>query len=124
MDPATWPAAHRSAGEAMMSRTSAALATTLLVVANLVATVITAAPASAHAVNPADFQQVELARGVAEMGEPISLAVLPDRSVLHTARNGVLRRTNAAGATATIGTLPVYSHDEEGLQGVGVDPGF
>ena len=23
-----------------------------------------------------------------------------------------------------IGTIPVYTHDEEGLQGVGVDPGF
>ena len=81
-------------------------------------------PAAAHPVNAADFQQVELARGVAEMGEPMSLAVLPDRSVLHTARNGVLRRTTAAGVTNVIGTLPVYTHDEEGLQGVGVDPGF
>ena len=52
------------------------------------------------------------------------MAVLPDRSVLHTARNGVLRRTTAAGVTSVIGTLPVYTHDEEGLQGVGVDPGF
>jgi glucose/arabinose dehydrogenase len=76
------------------------------------------------AVNPVDFQQVELARGLAEMGEPISMAVLPDRSVLHTARNGVLRRTDANGNTTTIGTLAVYSHDEEGLQGVAVDPGF
>ncbi|MEU4215775.1 PQQ-dependent sugar dehydrogenase [Actinoplanes sp. NPDC026623] len=81
-------------------------------------------PAAAHPVNAADFQQVELARGVAEMGEPMSMAVLPDRSVLHTARNGVLRRTTAAGVTTVIGTLPVYTHDEEGLQGVGVDPGF
>lgn len=80
--------------------------------------------APAHAVNPNDFQQIELARGVAEMGEPMSLAVLPDRSVIHTARNGTVRRTTAAGATAVIGTLSVYSHDEEGLQGVGVDPGF
>ncbi|GIE76400.1 glycosyl hydrolase [Actinoplanes philippinensis] len=83
-----------------------------------------ASPAAAHPVNAADFQQVELARGVAEMGEPMSMAVLPDRSVLHTARNGVLRRTTAAGVTSVIGTLPVYTHDEEGLQGVGVDPGF
>ncbi|MEU8658545.1 PQQ-dependent sugar dehydrogenase [Actinoplanes philippinensis] len=83
-----------------------------------------ASPAAAHPVNAADFQQVELARGVAEMGEPMSMAVLPDRSVLHTARNGVLRRTTAAGVTTVIGTLPVYTHDEEGLQGVGVDPGF
>jgi glucose/arabinose dehydrogenase len=58
------------------------------------------------------------------MGEPMSLAVLPDRSVLHTARSGVLRRTTADGVTNVIGTLSVYSHDEEGLQGIGVDPGF
>ncbi|WP_433797591.1 PQQ-dependent sugar dehydrogenase [Actinoplanes sp. CA-252034] len=81
-------------------------------------------PATAHPVVAADFQQVELARGVSEMGEPMSMAVLPDRSVLHTARNGVLRRTTAAGVTTVIGTLPVYTHDEEGLQGVAVDPGF
>ncbi|HET9140432.1 carbohydrate-binding protein, partial [Actinophytocola sp.] len=38
--------------------------------------------------------------------------------------SGTLRRTDAAGNTSVIGTIPVYSHDEEGLQGVGVDPGF
>jgi hypothetical protein len=32
--------------------------------------------------------------------------------------------TNAAGTTAVAGKLDVYSHDEEGLQGVAVDPGF
>ncbi|WP_416970837.1 family 16 glycoside hydrolase [Streptomyces sp. 4F14] len=64
------------------------------------------APASAHPVNPADFQQVEPVRGVGEVGEPMSLAVLPDRSVLHTARGGVLRRTTADGVTGVIGTLP------------------
>jgi glucose/arabinose dehydrogenase/PKD repeat protein len=83
-----------------------------------------AAPAQAHVINPTDFQQVTLARGEAEVGEPMSIAVLPDRSVLHTARNGTLRRTDAAGTTSVVGTLPVYLHDEEGLQGVGVDPGF
>ncbi|MBE1492767.1 PQQ-dependent sugar dehydrogenase [Plantactinospora soyae] len=82
------------------------------------------APAAAHPISAADFQQVTLARGVAEVGEPMTIAVLPDRSVLHTARNGTLRRTDAAGNTAVLGTLPVYTHDEEGLQGVGVDPGF
>ncbi|MFT7835863.1 PQQ-dependent sugar dehydrogenase [Saccharothrix sp. BKS2] len=97
----------------------------LLVAAGVVATVVgTSSPAAAHAVNPADFQQVELARGVAEMGEPMTLAVLPDRSVLHTSRNGTVRRTTADGVTRVIGTVPVYTHDEEGLQGIGVDPGF
>jgi glucose/arabinose dehydrogenase len=95
----------------------------MLVASTAVALAATAVPAAA-AINPADYQQVELARGVAEVGEPMSLAVLPDRSVLHTARNGTLRRTDAAGATSVIGTIPVYTHDEEGLQGVGIDPGF
>ncbi|RSM91524.1 PKD domain-containing protein [Kibdelosporangium aridum] len=109
----------------MRIRLRAAISAALLVVAGTAATMLGAAPpAAAHAVNPADFQQIELARGVAEMGEPMSLAVLPDRSVLHTSRNGTLRRTTAAGATNVIGTLQVYSHDEEGLQGIGVDPNF
>ncbi|GAA4410395.1 lectin [Actinokineospora soli] len=83
-----------------------------------------AAPTAAAAVDPTQFQQVELARGVAEMGEPMSMAVLPDNSVLHTARDGTVRRTTNAGTTSVIGRLGVYTHDEEGLQGVGVDPGF
>ncbi|WP_345942296.1 PQQ-dependent sugar dehydrogenase [Streptomyces sp. SID2888] len=71
-----------------------------------------------------DFQQVTLAKGEAEVGEPMSLAVLPDRSVLHTSRSGELRITDADGTTRLAGKLDVYSHDEEGLQGVGVDPDF
>jgi glucose/arabinose dehydrogenase/PKD repeat protein len=102
----------------------AAAAAAVLTAAGMVANVLADSPAAAHPVNAAEFQQVELARGVGELGEPMSMAVLPDRSVLHTARNGVLRRTTSAGVTTVIGTLPVYTHDEEGLQGVGVDPGF
>ncbi len=71
-----------------------------------------------------EFQQVTLAKGVAETGEPMTLAVLPDRSVLHTSRDGTVRLTDAAGTTKVAGRLEVYSHDEEGLQGVAVDPGF
>ncbi|GAA0477456.1 PQQ-dependent sugar dehydrogenase [Streptomyces olivaceiscleroticus] len=83
-----------------------------------------AAPAADPAPTAEDFQQVTLAKGAAEVGEPMSLAVLPDRSVLHTSRDGTLRLTDAAGDTKVAGKLPVYTHDEEGLQGVGVDPGF
>ncbi|POX40175.1 glycosyl hydrolase [Streptomyces sp. Ru73] len=83
-----------------------------------------AAPAADPAPTAEDFQQVTLAKGAAEVGEPMSLAVLPDRSVLHTARDGTLRLTDATGDTKVAGKLPVYTHDEEGLQGVGVDPGF
>ncbi|CAL9393338.1 lectin [Streptomyces sp. enrichment culture] len=82
-----------------------------------------AAPPPAAAA-PEDFQQVTLAKGVAETGEPMTLAVLPDRSVLHTSRDGTLRLTDAAGTTKVAGKLDVYSHDEEGLQGVAADPGF
>ncbi|MEU3979089.1 PQQ-dependent sugar dehydrogenase [Streptomyces sp. NPDC026672] len=78
-----------------------------------------AAPAAAE-----EFEQITLAKGEAETGEPMSLAVLPDRSVLHTSRDGELRLTDAAGTTTLAGKLDVYSHDEEGLQGVGVDPDF
>ncbi|NMO52337.1 carbohydrate-binding protein [Actinoplanes sp. TBRC 11911] len=84
---------------------------------------VPASPAAAD-VNPADYQQVTLAKGVAETGEPMAMTVLPDRSVLHTARDGRLRRTDAAGNTSVIATIPVYTHDEEGLQGVAADPGF
>jgi glucose/arabinose dehydrogenase/PKD repeat protein len=100
------------------------LGSVLLLTVTTGAVVLLPATQAAAAINPADYQQVEMARGVAEMGEPISLAVLPDNSVLHTARNGTLRRTDNAGTTTVIGTIPVYTHDEEGLQGVGVDPGF
>ncbi|MEV1206415.1 hypothetical protein, partial [Microbispora rosea] len=46
-------------------------------------TVLTpAAPAQAHAapIDAADYQRVELARGAAEMGEPMTMTVLPDLS--------------------------------------------
>ncbi|MFF6779526.1 PQQ-dependent sugar dehydrogenase [Streptomyces sp. NPDC012510] len=83
-----------------------------------------AGPGAAAAAAAEDFQQVTLAKGEPETGEPMSLAVLPDRSVLHTSRDGELRLTDAAGNTRLAGKLDVYSHDEEGLQGIGVDPGF
>ncbi|WP_250032167.1 PQQ-dependent sugar dehydrogenase [Paractinoplanes maris] len=109
----------------MRTRVMAAAATVVLLATGTVATMLgPGSPVAAHPVNAAEFQQVELARGVGELGEPMSMAVLPDRSVLHTARNGVLRRTTTAGVTTAIGTLAVYTHDEEGLQGVGVDPAF
>jgi glucose/arabinose dehydrogenase len=109
--------------------------------AGVLALLLTTSPAAAQPDGPAgqdrsraadgaaaaavgDFQQVTLAKGVAETGEPMTLAVLPDRSVLHTSRDGTLRLTNAAGTTSVAGKLDVYSHDEEGLQGVAVDPGF
>ncbi|MEU2982324.1 PQQ-dependent sugar dehydrogenase [Streptomyces hirsutus] len=81
-------------------------------------------PADGPRAAVAEFQQVTLAKGVTETGEPMTLTVLPDRSVLHTSRDGTVRLTDGAGNTKVAGKLDVYSHDEEGLQGVAVDPAF
>ncbi|MFE9022482.1 PQQ-dependent sugar dehydrogenase [Streptomyces sp. NPDC007808] len=110
-------------------KTVALLSGTLLAGATLTFTAPRAGAAvadesAAAAAAAEDFQQVTLAKGEPEVGEPMSLAVLPDRSVLHTSRDGELRLTDAAGNTRLAGKLSVYTHDEEGLQGVGVDPGF
>ena len=86
--------------------------------------VTTTAAEAGSVIPPGDYQQVSLASGAAELGEPMSLAVLPNRSVVHTARDGTVRVTDAAGNTKTAGKLNVYTHDEEGLQGVAADPGF
>ncbi|MEV0780565.1 PQQ-dependent sugar dehydrogenase, partial [Streptomyces sp. NPDC050428] len=82
------------------------------------------APAVPAAIPAGDYQQVQLALGSAELGEAMSLAVLPDRSVVHTARDGTVRYTDAAGNTKSAGKLDVYTHDEEGLQGIAADPNF
>lgn len=100
---------------------STALAATSLALGTAPAQSATAPAAKASA---EDFQQVTLAKGAEEVGEPMSLAVLPDRKVLHTSRDGILRLTDENGTTKQAGRLAVYHHDEEGLQGVGVDPDF
>ncbi|MET7652623.1 carbohydrate-binding protein [Streptomyces sp. NPDC005486] len=102
----------------------ALLSGALLAGASLTLATPRAGAAVAAPVAAEDFQQVTLAKGEAEVGEPMSLAVLPDRSVLHTSRDGELRLTDTAGNTRLAGKLDVYSHDEEGLQGIGVDPEF
>ncbi|PPS72641.1 PQQ-dependent sugar dehydrogenase, partial [Streptomyces sp. 46] len=109
-------------------RTTVALFTGLLLAVGTPATVAGAHPGHPEHDEPAaaegQFQQVPLAKGEPETGEPMSLAVLPDRSVLHTSRDGTLRLTDQGGVTKIAGKLDVYSHDEEGLQGVGIDPDF
>jgi glucose/arabinose dehydrogenase len=72
----------------------------------------------------ADFDQITLAKGEASTGEPIALAVLPDRGVLHTSRDGRVYLTTAEANTTLAGRIPVYNHDEDGLQGVAIDPNF
>nr|WP_168202636.1 ThuA domain-containing protein [Georgenia wutianyii] len=70
------------------------------------------------------FEQVTLAKGGATIGEPIALAVLPNGDVLHTARDGRVFYTTADASTRTAATIPVYNHDEDGLQGIAIDPNF
>jgi cytochrome c len=71
-----------------------------------------------------NFERVTLAKSAEETGEPIGLAVLPDKGVLHTSRDGFVRYTDASGATKVAATIPVYSHDEDGLQAITLDPSF
>jgi glucose/arabinose dehydrogenase len=87
---------------------------------------LAASPASAGAPSapPADsnFQKVTLNDFP---GEPISLAVLPDNRVLHTARTGEVRiHDPRTGLNVLAANVPVYEHDEEGLQGIAIDPDF
>ncbi|WP_173163426.1 PQQ-dependent sugar dehydrogenase [Phytohabitans suffuscus] len=82
----------------------------------------TAAPAGGGAPPDSGFQKVTLNDFP---GEPISLAVLPDNRVLHTARTGEVRvHDPRTGLNVLAADLPVYEHDEEGLQGIAIDPDF
>src|SRR3712207_3692768 len=83
--------------------------------------------AETAAVAPApdsDFQATTQASGAEKSGEPIAMAVLPDRRVLHTSRDGRVWLTTPDATTSLAGTIPVYSHDEDGLQGIAVDANF
>jgi cytochrome c len=58
-------------------------------------------------------------------GEPVDLAVLPDGDVLHTTREGVIWHNDSkTGVNSIAGRIPVYLHDEEGLQSIALDPNF
>ncbi|WP_210439582.1 PQQ-dependent sugar dehydrogenase [Nocardioides xinjiangensis] len=58
-------------------------------------------------------------------GEPVDLAVLPNGDVLHTTRAGVIWHNDAkTGVNSIAGRIPVYLHDEEGLQSIALDPGY
>ncbi len=53
------------------------------------------------------------------------MAVLPDRRVLTTARNGDVRLVDPdTGVTKVVNNLPVYNNSEDGLQTVTLDPDF
>jgi glucose/arabinose dehydrogenase/PKD repeat protein len=63
-------------------------------------------------------------------GEPMSLAVLPDGRVLHSARTGQVRIHNPQTGLNTLvadmreSPQGLYQHDEEGVQGIAIDPNF
>lgn len=99
-----------------------AASTTLAVVTAAALTV----PAAFAASPPPDtaFDQITLAKGEAKLGEPMALAVLPDLRVLHTSRDGDVYLTTPDATTTLAADLPVYNHDEDGLQGIAVDPEF
>ncbi len=70
------------------------------------------------------FEQVTLAYGPNTAGETIGLAVLPDGRALHTSRDGRVFLSGEGTATTLAGRIPVYQHDEEGLQGIAIPPDF
>ncbi|GDY49583.1 hypothetical protein SVIO_002060 [Streptomyces violaceusniger] len=86
-----------------------------------------AAPSDPVPPASSDFQKVTLND---RPGEPMALAVLPDRRVLHTARTGEVRihdpksGVNFLAADMKKSPAGLYQHDEEGVQGIAVDPGF
>ncbi|MGH3476615.1 MAG: PQQ-dependent sugar dehydrogenase [Nocardioidaceae bacterium] len=80
------------------------------------------APEAAAPPPDSEFQKVTLNDFP---GEPMDLAVLPDGRVLHTTRQGVVWLHDPdTGLNTRAGTIPVYQHDEEGLQSVALDPNF
>ena len=93
-----------------------------LAVALLALPATAAAQSNAQPPLESKFEQVTLND---RPGEPVSLAVLPDRRVLHTARTGEVRLFDPKTQLNTLAAeVDVYSHDEEGLQGIAVDPNF
>lgn len=69
-----------------------------------------------------NYEKILLTKNV---GEPTDMAVMPDRTVLHTARNGEVRLTDpATGVTKVVSTIDVYANSEDGLQTVTLDPNF
>ena len=113
--------------DARRKKSLAAFAATSLVGAALLAAPVAYAHEApeAEAVADTDWGNYEKILLTKDVGEPIDMAVLPDRRVLHTARNGEVRVTDpATGVTELAGTIDVYANSEDGLQGVALAPDF
>ncbi len=78
-------------------------------------------PSDDSKLEPSPFHKVSLDD---QPGEPIALAVLPDGRILHTTRTGTVWLHELDGAKHVAASIPVYLHDEEGLQGIAIDPEF
>jgi cytochrome c len=75
--------------------------------------------------DPEDWSNFSKELLTTEVGEPMSMAVLPDGRVLHTNRQGQIRLYDPLTAgTRTITSLPVYQFSEDGMQGIALDPDF
>ncbi|WP_380166326.1 PQQ-dependent sugar dehydrogenase [Jannaschia sp. R86511] len=74
------------------------------------------------ALNWDNYEKITITK---EVGEPIDMAVMPDLTVLHTARNGAIRHTDpSTGITKVVNTVDVYANSEDGMQTVTLDPDF
>ena len=89
-----------------------------------------AVPGDCGATVDANYEKVTLND---EPGEPMALAVLPDGRVLHNTRPGKVWMHDPQTRTNTVigsfdgqpGSMPaLYTHDEEGLQSIAIDPSF
>ncbi|GMA30416.1 PQQ-dependent sugar dehydrogenase [Litorihabitans aurantiacus] len=78
--------------------------------------------ADEEALDWANYDRVTLTKNV---GEPIGLKVMPDLTVLTTARDGSIRHTDPeTGVVNVVARVPVYANSEDGLQNLALDPDF
>lgn len=79
-------------------------------------------PGAEAALDWSNYEKILLTQ---DTGEPIGMSVMPDGSVLHTARNGDIRHTDpSTGVTRVINSIDVYANSEDGLQSVELAPDF
>ncbi|MFW2513404.1 PQQ-dependent sugar dehydrogenase [Demequina sp. SO4-13] len=79
-------------------------------------------PGAAAALDWSNYEKILLTQDV---GEPIGMTIMPDGSVLHTARNGDIRHTDpSTGVTNVVNTIDVYANSEDGLQSLAIAPDF
>lgn len=79
-------------------------------------------PGAEAALDWSNYEKILLTKNV---GEPIGMSVMPDGSVLHTARNGDIRLTDPdTGVTKLVNKIDVYANSEDGMQTATLAPDF